>query len=82
MTPQLLELSGIGKASVLNQFGIKQLKGMELPVGENLQDHLMIDMTFTLTQAAQSEFGPRVFERFLTAFRPTVPHTCSKHSPT
>ena len=63
MTPQLLELSGIGKSSVLKQFGIKQLQGMELPVGENLQDHLMISMTFFLTQEAQSEFSPGVFER-------------------
>jgi choline dehydrogenase-like flavoprotein len=56
MTPQLLELSGIGKSSVLSQFGIEQLQGMELPVGENLQDHLMISMTFFLTNDTQSEF--------------------------
>ena len=82
MTPQLLELSGIGKSSVLSQFGIEQLKGMELPVGENLQDHLMISMTFLLTQDAQSEFSPYLFERSLTTTRPTVPHTRSKYSPT
>ena len=82
MTPQLLELSGIGKSSVLSQFGIKQLKGMELPVGENLQDHLMISMTFLLTQDAQSEFGPSLFEHSLTSTRSTIPHTRSKYSPT
>ena len=82
MTPQLLELSGIGKSSVLSQFGIEQLKGMELPVGENLQDHLMIGMTFFLTQDAQSEFSPCLLERSLTTARPTVPHTGSKYSPT
>ena len=82
MTPQLLELSGIGKSSVLNQVGIKQLKGMELPVGENLQDHLMISMMFLLTQDAQSEFSTSLFERLPTTTRSTIPHTRSKHSPT
>ncbi len=37
-TPQLLMLSGIGPADHLQQFGIKPI--VNLPVGENLQDHL------------------------------------------
>jgi len=82
MTPQLLELSGIGKSSVLSQLGIEQLQGMELPVGENLQDHLMVDMKFFLTNDTQSKFDPSVHERLLTTTRPTVPHTRSKYSPT
>ena len=82
MTPQLLELSGIGKSSVLSQLGIEQLQGMELPVGENLQDHLMIGMTFFLTNDTQSTFDLSILECLLTTTRPTVPHTRSKHSPT
>jgi len=46
-TPQLLELSGIGKPAVLNQYGIDTK--VELPVGENLQDHLMLSLNFALT---------------------------------
>ena len=36
-TPSVLERSGIGKKSVLDAAGVKQL--IDLPVGENLQDH-------------------------------------------
>ncbi len=44
-SPQLLELSGIGNAELLQQRGIKVLH--HLPgVGENLQDHLMPRITF------------------------------------
>ncbi|KAJ3841409.1 alcohol oxidase [Lentinula raphanica] len=39
-TPQILELSGIGKTDVLTKHGIKPL--LDLPVGENLQDHLTL----------------------------------------
>lgn len=39
-TPQILELSGIGQSSVLNQYGISTI--LELPgVGNNLQDHYL-----------------------------------------
>ncbi|KAJ8502004.1 hypothetical protein ONZ45_g11940 [Pleurotus djamor] len=51
-SPQLLELSGIGKPKILNQFGIDSV--IDLPVGENLQDHLMISLNFTLSPEAQS----------------------------
>ncbi|KAL1716105.1 GMC oxidoreductase [Schizophyllum commune] len=43
-TPQILELSGIGKADVLSAFGISQL--LELPVGENLQEHTYTSVAF------------------------------------
>ena len=46
-TPQLLELSGIGKPEVLSQYGIETK--VDLPVGENLQDHLMLSLNFALT---------------------------------
>ncbi|OLN96701.1 Pyranose dehydrogenase 3-like protein 1 [Colletotrichum chlorophyti] len=46
-SPGLLELSGIGQASVLNSSGIQQL--IDLPgVGENLQDHLRIQSSYQL----------------------------------
>ncbi|KAF7800043.1 hypothetical protein EIP86_011286 [Pleurotus ostreatoroseus] len=45
-SPQLLELSGIGLRSVLERFDIPVR--VELPVGENLQDHMMQYCNFNL----------------------------------
>lgn len=62
-TPQLLELSGIGKKSILDSHDIKQR--LELPVGENMQvshyvrdfrrrrltllkDHLLVSLSYKL----------------------------------
>jgi choline dehydrogenase len=48
-TPQLLQLSGIGPAPLLQQFGIPVVR--ELPgVGENLQDHLQLRLIFKCTK--------------------------------
>jgi len=44
-SPQLLELSGIGNAEVLRQYGIHVLRHAP-GVGENLQDHLMTRIAF------------------------------------
>ena len=47
-SPQLLQLSGIGDAALLQQYGIPvvhELKG----VGQNLQDHLQLRMAFKVT---------------------------------
>lgn len=44
-TPQLLQLSGVGREKYLKQFGIPVKK--DLAVGENLQDHLIIPMFFS-----------------------------------
>ncbi|MGC6517479.1 MAG: GMC family oxidoreductase [Candidatus Puniceispirillaceae bacterium] len=60
-SPQILELSGIGRGDVLQQAGIKprhQLSG----VGEALQDHLQIRLVFetnvpTLNDMINSAFG-------------------------
>lgn len=48
-SPQLLELSGIGKASILGRYNIPIVQ--ELPgVGENLQDHLQVRLTYRCTR--------------------------------
>jgi choline dehydrogenase len=61
-SPQILQLSGIGPAPLLQQHGIEVLH--ELPgVGENLQDHLQLRMGFkvrnvlTLNKLANSWLG-------------------------
>jgi len=61
-TPQILELSGIGAAPVLEKAGVRQQ--VEVPgVGENLQDHLQLRTVYrvsnaiTLNQQANSLFG-------------------------
>ncbi|KAG8742419.1 hypothetical protein FRC10_001553 [Ceratobasidium sp. 414] len=47
LSPQLLELSGIGNSTILQQFGITPL--INLPgVGENLQDHPLISASYEL----------------------------------
>ncbi|MFZ5558913.1 MAG: GMC family oxidoreductase [Pseudomonadota bacterium] len=44
-SPQLLQLSGIGRGSLLQEFGIPVVK--DLPgVGENLQDHLQLRVIY------------------------------------
>ena len=50
-TPQLLMLSGIGSADHLAATGIKAI--VDLPVGDNLQDHLAVMITF-----ARRDHGP------------------------
>jgi len=61
-TPQLLQLSGLGPAALLREFGIAVVR--DLPgVGENLQDHLQIRAVFavegtkTLNTIANSWLG-------------------------
>ena len=61
LSPQLLQLSGIGPAELLRKHGIPVV--VDLPgVGENLQDHLQIRLTFessepTTNDALNSLFG-------------------------
>ena len=49
-SPQILQLSGIGAAPMLNKLGIQP--ALDLPgVGENLQDHLQLRMVFKINGA-------------------------------
>lgn len=61
-SPQILELSGVGRGDVLQQAGINVVKEVR-DVGENLQDHLQLRMAFkvtgvpTLNEKASSLYG-------------------------
>ena len=48
-SPQLLMLSGVGPAEHLRQHGITVQA--DLPVGDNLHDHLFVPMTYCMTSA-------------------------------
>ena len=49
-SPQLLQLSGVGPAALLQSFGIPLVK--DLPgVGENLQDHLQLRVMYKCTKS-------------------------------
>lgn len=48
-SPQLLQLSGIGPAALLRQFGIAVVKDMQ-GVGENLQDHLQHRLIYEVSK--------------------------------
>ncbi len=56
-TPQILMLSGIGVAAELSEFGIAPV--VDLPVGENLQDHNVVQLVhLTDTESIISAFTP------------------------
>ncbi|KAF2970845.1 hypothetical protein GQX73_g2806 [Xylaria multiplex] len=71
-SPKLLELSGIGNAEILKQHNIEVIK--DLPgVGENLQDHLVCDMTFAAvdeleTVDALARQEPKALEQAMLRF--------------
>jgi choline dehydrogenase len=48
-SPQILQLSGVGPGALLQKLGIPVAH--ELPVGENLQDHLQLRMAFRVKNA-------------------------------
>jgi choline dehydrogenase len=48
-SPQLLMLSGVGPAGHLREHGITVVA--DLPVGDNLHDHLFVPMTYCMTSA-------------------------------
>lgn len=47
-SPHLLQLSGVGPAALLQRLGIPVLR--DLPVGENLQDHLQARLVYRCTR--------------------------------
>ena len=61
-SPQILQISGIGRKETLNKYGIEVFSDLR-GVGRNLQDHLQIRTvykvrnTVTLTQKVNSLFG-------------------------
>jgi hypothetical protein len=60
-TPKLLELSGIGNPNIINRLGIPTI--VDLPgVGENLQDHLMVNSDFVAKDGIYS-FGKHGLSR-------------------
>lgn len=58
-TPQLLMLSGIGPASHLRQHGISVL--VDLPVGRNLQDHVVVPFPLTYDKGTAEEVADTAF---------------------
>ncbi|MDL2401405.1 GMC family oxidoreductase [Rhizobium mayense] len=47
-SPQILELSGIGRGEILSQAGIEVVREVKA-IGENLQDHLQLRMAYKVT---------------------------------
>ncbi len=61
-SPQILMLSGIGPAAHLGQHGIQVVA--DLPVGDNLHDHLFVPLTFNMDNAVHRGI-PSYFARGL-----------------
>ncbi|WKG12829.1 FAD-dependent oxidoreductase [Nocardia sp. PE-7] len=55
-SPQLLQLSGIGPAAHLAEHGIAV--NADLPVGDNLHDHLFVPLSFTMKSALRRPTAP------------------------
>src|SRR5882757_5045843 len=64
-SPQILMLSGVGPADSLGALGIKSI--VDLPVGENLQDHPFVVLNYLTNEesllTAASEEGFRLFSQ-------------------
>ena len=74
-SPQLLELSGIGDPSILKPLGIKPIINNPA-VGANLQDHLILPLSFEAMDGVETNEAfrdPKAFEEALQ--RATVNHT-------
>ncbi|KAF8993192.1 hypothetical protein BDQ17DRAFT_1453788, partial [Cyathus striatus] len=78
-TPQLLELSGVGRKSVLSKYNISTL--IDLPVGENLQDHVLLSVSFGLTSAVQPSLSLVSVPTNLQSTNDTTPATSMTGAP-
>ncbi|KAK0488727.1 GMC oxidoreductase-domain-containing protein [Armillaria novae-zelandiae] len=52
-TPQILELSGIGRPNILGNVGITPR--LDLPVGENVQEHAYVSLSYELKDGVPGE---------------------------
>lgn len=52
-TPQILELSGIGRPDILEKVGITPR--LDLPVGENVQEHAYVSLSYELKDGVPGE---------------------------
>jgi len=71
-SPQLLEISGIGSEKLLHQHNIDVI--IDNPnVGENLQDHVMIGMSFEAADGVKTAEAmlrdPKIFESLLAMYQ-------------
>ncbi|XP_046384796.1 glucose dehydrogenase [FAD, quinone]-like [Ischnura elegans] len=64
-TPQLLMLSGIGPAEHLSQMGVPVLKNLR--VGDNLQDHVGVEVPFTTRAETAPMSGLEMSASFILA---------------
>lgn len=88
-TPHLLELSGIGKKDVLSKHGISTI--LELPVGENLQDHTFVTSVFEtrpechttdfLNESLQREREMKLYETHKAGVFSSVHSSCFSFIP-
>ncbi|HZR51863.1 MAG TPA: FAD-dependent oxidoreductase [Streptosporangiaceae bacterium] len=62
-SPHLLMLSGIGPAAHLREHGIEVLA--DLPVGDNLHDHMFVPMTYVMKSAVNRGTAPYFFRGML-----------------
>ncbi|XP_023951356.2 ecdysone oxidase [Bicyclus anynana] len=79
-TPVLLMLSGIGRKKQLEEFDIEVIA--DLPVGENLQDHVRIPVPITLNTGAAQEnedYWHQAAAQYLLA--QTGPHSTNYNQP-
>jgi choline dehydrogenase len=75
-SPRLLMLSGIGRAAHLGQHGIEVVE--DLPVGDNLHDHLFVPISFTVSSgrsAAPATFATALVKERLRPRSTHLSHT-------